>query len=91
MIGLSETYKASRKFVLGVGNSTLQVNPKYTIDDGNNGENYVVNTVSSSGTISLAARQERLLADKHDTLRHRYRIRRFNDRHRDDHQIDRQY
>jgi hypothetical protein len=40
---------------LGTGNSTLVVNPDYTLSDGNGGNNYAVTLATASGTITPAA------------------------------------
>ena len=51
--GLSESYTAYS--ALGTNNSTLVVNPGYTINDGNGGANYTVSLQSAKGTITPAA------------------------------------
>jgi len=40
---------------LGAGNSTLVVNPDYTLNDGNGGNNYAVTLATAPGTITPAA------------------------------------
>ncbi len=42
------------KNVMGAGQSTLSVNPGYTVNDGNSGANYVVTTKTATGTIAPA-------------------------------------
>jgi len=50
--GLSESYAS--KNALGTNGSTLNVNSGYTVNDGNGGNNYTVNTTSAAGTIARA-------------------------------------
>ncbi|MBS0265081.1 MAG: hypothetical protein JSS02_24330, partial [Planctomycetes bacterium] len=50
--GLAEAYTS--KNVLGTGKSTLQVTA-FTVQDGNNGNNYSVTTVTASGTVTPAS------------------------------------
>ena len=41
--------------VLGTNNSTLRVDPTYTVNDGNGGKNYSITTTLAQGTITQAA------------------------------------
>ncbi len=50
--GLTQSF-ASRN-VLGAGNSTLNVDTGYTVNDGNSGNNYTVNANTATGTITAA-------------------------------------
>ena len=49
---LSQSFASAK--VLGTNNSTLQVNPGYTVNDGDGGKNYTVTTNTATGTISPA-------------------------------------
>jgi hypothetical protein len=50
---LSQSFSSPN--ALGAGNSSLAVNPGYTLSDGNGGNNYAVTLATASGTITPAA------------------------------------
>lgn len=51
--GLTQSF--SSKNVLGINGSTLSINAGYTVNDGNNGNNYSITTSAEQGTITPAA------------------------------------
>ena len=59
--GVSQSFDS--KNVLGTGNSSLSVNPRYTINDGNSGNNYVVSLVGATGSITPVTLNLAALAD----------------------------
>ena len=52
VMGLSQSFNSQD--VLGAGLSTISVNPGYIVNDGNNGNNYKVTLLTTSGTINPA-------------------------------------
>ena len=48
--GLAEAFTSPA--IMGPNGSTLQVTPGYVVNDGNNGENYMVTLLTASGTIT---------------------------------------
>jgi len=50
LTGLTQVFTSPN--VLGINNSTLVVNPNYTLNDGNAGGNYSLSTTTAQGTIS---------------------------------------
>ena len=50
MTSLSQRFAS--KNVLGINGSTLVVNTGYSVNDGNNGNNYTVNLNNATGTIT---------------------------------------